>query len=422
LIEIVARALEGSSGVLLEPARDYRGVPTVGAWRWLPNYGFGVATKIDAREAYRPLGVARTVFVVLFLLLVLAAIVIFLFSYMQVVWRQRIAAAELKAGQLGQYRLEEQIGAGGMGVVYRAHHALLRRDTALKLLPPDKADPDAVRRFEREVRLTCRLTHPNTIQVYDYGHTPDGIFYYAMEYLDGLTLAQLVELYGPQTDGRVVHILSHVCESLQEAHALGLIHRDIKPANIFVCDRGGVPDTVKVVDFGLVKFFGESTPHTFTTTKAEHLVGTPNYIAPESLKDPNQCDARSDLYSLGAVGYFLLTGRPLFDGGSFIEVCQKHLTEEPVPPSARLGRAVCPCLEAAIMSCLRKDPAARPASAKDLAAALVLSPALAEWNEARKTAWWQQQRLDKTKLGRPPSPPSRPLEATVRIEFSDRTV
>jgi hypothetical protein len=185
LMEMVTRALAGVSGVELNPFRDYRGVEVIGAWRWLPEYSFGVVTKIDAREAYRPARVVRGVFLILFLLLVLSSLVTLMFTYMQVVWRRRVNEAELKARQLGQYRLEEKIGEGGMGVVYRAHHALLRRETALKLLLPHKADPSAIESFEQEVQLTCRLAHPNTIQVYDYGRTPDGIFYYAMEYLDG---------------------------------------------------------------------------------------------------------------------------------------------------------------------------------------------------------------------------------------------
>ena len=181
---------------------------------WLPHYGFGVGTKIDAREAYRTLRLVRTVFVILFLLLVLASLVILLYSYRQVMWRRRLTEAELKARQLGQYQLVEKIGEGGMGIVYKAHHALLRRETALKLLTPDKADAVSIQRFEREVRLTCRLMHPNTIQIYDYGHTPEGIFYYAMEYLDGLNLGELVERYGPQPEGRVVNLLIQICESL----------------------------------------------------------------------------------------------------------------------------------------------------------------------------------------------------------------
>ena len=259
LTRIVADAVAGENGVDVEPSRDYRGVPVVGAWEWLPQYGFGVATQIDAAEAYRPLRVLQLLFVVLCLLLVLCAIGMFLFSYSNVVWRRRLSEAELKLKQLGQYTLEEKIGEGGMGVVYRARHALMRRDTAVKLLLPDRADPAAIQRFEREVCHTCQLTHPNTIQVYDYGHTPEGVFYYAMEFLRGLNLHELVSRFGPLPEGRVIHILTQICDSLSEAHALGLVHRDIKPANIFLCERGGVPDCVKVLDFGLVREYGDKT-------------------------------------------------------------------------------------------------------------------------------------------------------------------
>ncbi|HEU5072369.1 MAG TPA: hypothetical protein VFV96_18365, partial [Verrucomicrobiae bacterium] len=180
LMLMVERAVSSGSGVATEPFRDYRGVPVVGAWRWLPDYGFGVGTKVDAREAFHTLRVVRSVFLILFLLLLFTALLILLFSFSQARVRRRLTEAELKARQLGQYHLQEKIGEGGMGSVYKAHHTLLRRETALKLLPPDKAEPYAIQRFEQEVQLTCRLAHPNTIQVFDYGHTPDGIFYYAM--------------------------------------------------------------------------------------------------------------------------------------------------------------------------------------------------------------------------------------------------
>jgi hypothetical protein len=176
----------------VQPFRDYRGVEVVGAWTWLPQYQLGIATKIDANEAYRPLEMLRWVFVVLILLLLLASILIFLFSILNIQWKQRLAEAQLEAKRLGQYHLEAKIGEGGMGTVYRAKHALLRRETAIKLLTPDKADDLSLQRFEREVKLTSQLTHPNTIQIYDYGHTPEGLFYYAMEFLDGLNLKELV--------------------------------------------------------------------------------------------------------------------------------------------------------------------------------------------------------------------------------------
>jgi eukaryotic-like serine/threonine-protein kinase len=419
LIKMVQQALNHGAGIEVEPFRDYRGVPVIGAWMWLPSYGFGVGTKMDAREAYRTLRLVRTVFVLLFLLLVLASLVILLYSRRQVMWRRRLTEAELKARRLGQYQLVEKIGEGGMGTVYKAHHALLRRETALKLLTPDKADPASVERFEREVRLTCRLTHPNTIQIYDYGHTPEGIFYYAMEYLDGLNLAELVESYGPQPEGRVINLLIQICESLAEAHALGLIHRDIKPANIFLTDRGGVPDMVKVLDFGLVRAVDSIDETALALAEANTLVGTPNYMSPEAVDSPANTDACSDLYSLGAVGYYLLTGQGVFDGETVAEVLRRRLEQEPVPPSARVGRPVCPQLEALILRCLERDPAARPQSAHEMIAALAASPCVAEWNVEQRAAWWAAHR---EAIHRARELEMEPVEAAqaVSIEIEDR--
>lgn len=424
LILMVERAVAGEDGIELTPFRDYRGVPVIGAWRWLPKYGFGVGTKIDAREAFQPLRVARRLFLILFFLLVLASLVILLFSILQVVWRRRLTEAELKARQLGQYQLTEKLGAGGMGVVYKAHHALLRRETAIKLLLPDKADPAAIERFEQEVRLTCRLTHPNTIQVFDYGHTPDGIFYYAMEYLEGLNLHELVHYHGAQPEERVAHILRHICDSLSEAHGVGLIHRDIKPANVFLCDRGGVADCVKVLDFGLVKRVTDdpSSPVVQETPGQDGIIGTPNFIAPEAIQDCNHSDARSDLYSLGALGYFLLTGREVFDGETIAELCQKHLHETPVPPGARLGRKVNQGLEALLLRCLEKAPAARPQSAREMAQALDALELAEGWTSERRAVWWAEHRASRAALTQPVLPPdSAPIDQTVKIEFADRT-
>ena len=181
------------------------------------------------------------------------------------------------------------------------------------------------------------MTHPNTVAIYDYGRTSDGIFYYAMEYLDGLSLDALVAAHGPQEEGRVVKVLRQIAGSLGEAHAIGLIHRDIKPANVMFCNRGGVPDFVKVVDFGLVKKL-EPGGKEVSVTQVNALTGSPLYMAPEAITRPDQVDARVDLYALGAVGYFLLTGKPPFDGASIVEVCSQHLYSQPVPPSERLGR------------------------------------------------------------------------------------
>jgi len=420
LIEMVARAVDGGTGVEVKPFRDYRGVPVIGAWMWLPHYGFGVGTKMDAREAYRTLRLVRTVFVILFLMLVLASLVILLYSYRQVMWRRRLTEAELKARQLGQYQLVEKIGEGGMGVVYKAHHALLRRETALKLLTPDKADPISIQRFEREVRLTCRLMHPNTIQVFDYGRTPEGIFYYAMEYLDGLNLAEFVEAYGPQPEGRVVNLLIQVCESLAEAHASGLIHRDIKPANIFVTDRGGVPDMVKVLDFGLVRPVVSADGAVLDAADTEIMAGTPSYMSPEAVENGANADARSDLYSVGAAGYYLLTGHSVFDGETIAEICKKRLEENPIPPTARIGRPICPHLESVILRCLERDPKDRPQSAHELIALLAASPHIADWNVEQRAAWWVAHREAINHARAAEAEPIK-TDKAVNIEIEDRT-
>jgi eukaryotic-like serine/threonine-protein kinase len=272
--------------------------------------------------------------------------------------------AEVKSAmKLGQYTLEHEIGHGGMGSVYRAKHALLRRPTAIKLLAPDRTSAIDQKRFEREVQLTSALTHPNTIAIYDFGHTRDGVFYYAMELLEGVSLEKLVDDEGPQPPERVIHILLQAAGALAEAHAAALIHRDVKPANVFLTTRGGMKDFVKVLDFGLVKEVDTKDPSLSST---DAIAGTPLYMAPESITDPAGIDARVDLYALGGVAYWLLTGTPPFEGTNLIEICSQHLHAPVEPPSKRLGRPIPEALEQIVLRCLAKSREDRPASAKAL--------------------------------------------------------
>jgi eukaryotic-like serine/threonine-protein kinase len=298
--------------------------------------------------------------------------------------RERVRAAT----ELGQYTLEHKIGEGGMGTVYRARHALLRRPTAIKLLSNQRHDEAKIRRFEREVQLTASLTHPNTIAIYDFGRTPDGVFYYAMELIDGITLEDLIQHAGPQPAARIVHVLIQVCSALVEAHQVGLVHRDIKPANIMLCVRGSVPDHVKVLDFGLVKEINSQDPG---TTGQDTVLGTPHFLAPEAISDPGTVSARTDLYALGGVAYELLTGRHVFEGRTVVEVCSKHLLAEPVPPSLDSRLTVPPSLERIILSCLAKAPEARPVSALVLREELLAVDLTRAWSQADAQRWWDTQ-------------------------------
>jgi eukaryotic-like serine/threonine-protein kinase len=295
--------------------------------------------------------------------------------------------AEVRAARrFGQYVLETKLGEGGMGEVYRARHGMMRRPSAIKLLRADRAGELNLHRFEREVQLTARLTHPNTITIFDYGRTDDGVFYYAMELLDGATLQRVVAVAGRQPAGRVVRILTMICGALNEAHAIGLIHRDIKPANIMLCTQGGERDVVKLLDFGLVKEF--EVDREVNLTGASTVVGTPQYMAPESILEPSSVDVRTDIYALGAVAYYLLAGADVFDGKSMVEVCSQHLHQKPDPLSAR-GVAIPAELEAIVLACLDKDPDRRPQSAAELRRRVEACP-VEPWDSARAREWWSE--------------------------------
>jgi serine/threonine-protein kinase len=287
--------------------------------------------------------------------------------------RGQARAHDAEAQRYGQYRLVRKLGEGGMGVVWEASHALLRRPTALKLLRPIEGDSrarqEALSRFEREVQLTSQLTHPNTIAIYDYGQSADGEFYYAMEFIDGVDLERLVRVDGPLPAARVIHLALQICASLAEAHQKALIHRDIKPGNLFVYERAGVPDTIKVMDFGLVKSLRGPI-----VSAANVVVGTPLYMAPELLHEPGRAGPRSDIYSLGAVLHWLATGKTLQE-------------------SALLGNGASPAhvpvdLERVIMRCTEADPADRPESMEQLAEELRQCRDHGAWTPALAREYW----------------------------------
>jgi len=291
------------------------------------------------------------------------------------------------AKQIGQYRLIRPLGAGGMGEVFLAEHLMLKRPCAIKLIHPDQAgDPQVLARFEREVRVTARLSHWNIVEIYDYGRTDDGTFFYVMEYLPGLSLEDLLDRHGPLPAARVVHLLRQVCQGLREAHGIGLIHRDIKPANIFAAQRGGLYDVAKLLDFGLVKPLTEAP--TARLTQDGGISGTPLFMSPEQARGL-AVDARSDIYSLGAVAYALLTGRAPFEGTTPMEVMIAHVRDEVVRPS--LYQADVPAdLERVILRCLSKSPQDRFQDVESLEQALAECAAADQWTHARAAQWWRE--------------------------------
>jgi tRNA A-37 threonylcarbamoyl transferase component Bud32 len=321
------RALRGSDGVDLEGYRDYTGREVLGAWRWLPEYAVGIAAEVGRRDAYAPLAWGQGVFGGATLLLAVVAL--------GGAWstRSRRGGERLVVGeQLGQYLLEETIGTGGMARVYRVRHERLPRPMAIKILEGGVTEPEARARFEREVRLVSRLRHPNTIQVFDYGQDTRGRLFFVMELVNGIDLGALVRETGPLPAGRAVKILKQVCASLEEAHAQGIVHRDIKPANVMVGQRAGHADVVTVLDFGLAR----RTAKDATQLTQQHVLGgTPAYIAPERIMSPSRVDARSDIYSIGATGYYLLTGQEVVEGANAHEVLLRTMHSAPEPPSRR---------------------------------------------------------------------------------------
>jgi serine/threonine-protein kinase len=302
-----------------------------------------------------------------------------------------------EARKFGQYHILDKLGTGGMGEVYLAEHQLLKRPCALKLIRPEAGtDPIALARFEREVQSAARLSHPNTIEIYDYGHTDDGIFYYVMEYLPGLSLQDLVKKFGPPPIGRVIYLFRQVCAGLAEAHTLGLVHRDLKPANIFVAFRGGEADVAKVLDFGLVKL--TSDPSDVSLTSDQRVSGTPLYMSPEQAVGDQALDGRADIYALGCMIYFVVTGQPPFQGASSFEVMMAHARDPVVPPSQVRGD-VSPDLEQVILRCLAKKANDRFPDVRALARALAACAAAADWDADKAKEWWAEAGQATSKFG-----------------------
>jgi hypothetical protein len=328
-----------------------------------------------------------------------------------------MGTAVSKAREMGSYKLVELLGRGGMGEVWRAEHRLLARPAAIKLIQPqvlggtDSAEMAIVKgRFEREAQATAMLSSPHTIHLYDFGVAEDGAFYYVMELLHGVDLETLVEKYGPVPAERVGHILDQLCSSLEEAHQSGLVHRDVKPANIYTCRYGLEYDFIKVLDFGVVKSTGALARQT-QLTNAGSSAGTPGFMPPEMALG-KEVDARADIYAVGCVAYWLLTGRLVFEEETFIATILAHAQKPPIPPSKRTEIEIPPELDELVMACLEKQPAARPSSAAEIRRRIAQYRLADAWTPERAQRWWQQHRPE---VSEPPAPRETAVEAKAGI-------
>ncbi len=387
LTRMAGDAVAGNDGVDVDGYRDYRGVPVIGAWMWLPELEMGITTEVDVAEAFAGLVAVRLRLFAVFGLLIVAGIAMLLYGLVL----RRMQSRVDEARQLGRYSVLRKIGSGGMGTVFAARHALLQRPTAIKVLEAEVSGSEAIARFEREVQVASQLSHPNTIEIYDFGRAPDGTFYYAMELVVGYTLDGVVTQGGPLPEARVVHVMSQVCGSIAEAHRAGMIHRDLKPSNVMLCVQGGLYDFVKVLDFGLVRKVEQSRDVALTDVTS--LSGTPLYMPPEMIQTPDTVDQRADIYQLGAIAYFLLTGRNVFSGDSPYDVLAKHAAATPTPPSEALGRPVSPDLEQLILRCLSKDPADRYDDGEALLEAFEACGIDEAWAQVHARKWWEGREI-----------------------------
>ena len=397
-----ARAASGSvplQGVLLDPYRNYRGAEVIGAWRWLPAERIGIVAEIGVDEAYAPLRYVRATVAAVLLLLVATAG----WAAWTTLALARASGAPAAGRRIGAYRLERELAEGGMATVHLAHHALLKRPTAIKILKRHLTTDELAARFEREVRLVSELSHPNTIEIYDYGQTPDGLLYYAMEYVEGITLEALIAEAGALPLGRLRYIVLQVCDALAEVHRRGMVHRDIKPRNVMICERGGVGDFVKLIDFGIVKRIepaaGDGPDAQRSLTRQVRLLGTPSYMAPERIGAPSGVDPRADVYGVGALVYFLATTRPPFDGETESDILRDVLAS-PAPRLCDAIPGVPDALDDLVARCLAKKPDARPQDVAEIArvlAALDVPP----WTREDARAWWEARSREGAQAPRP---------------------
>lgn len=366
----------GSSGEY----RDLLGRPVMGAWTWLPEWEMGVGAEQELEGVLAPMKTVRLVSYGFLLLPVgfTAGLLLTSRSF-------RALIGNGKESTFGSYVLERSIGKGGMAEVFLARHEILKRPAAVKILSNPDPDAGTVARFEREARLACRLGHPNTIQIFDYGETPEGRLYYAMEYVKGVNLAQLMAMESALPVARVVYLLRQIAGALEEAHTLGLVHRDLKPSNIMVCSKGGLGDLVKVLDFGIAC---SSVPATEDFTRSVDIVGTPVYISPERIREPQKLDPRSDIYSFGAVAFHLLTGRNVFEGPGPTELIYQVMTSRRPSPSQFRGDLLPLPLEQLVLDCLAIDPEGRPADFQQVLEILESIALRERWDQVEAREWW----------------------------------
>jgi serine/threonine-protein kinase len=393
-LAVAARGKPGEAdlrGTIEQAYRNYAGREVIGAWRWLPDYDLGVIAERSTAEAFAALRYLRVSFAVIAGFIVLSLLAA-LTSGVSIA-RLRKQFGQLQ--KLGSYTLERQLSEGGMATIYLARHALLKRRTAIKILKKTIGTDEFAHRFEREVQLVSQLRHPNTVQIYDFGRTSDGQPYYVMEYIEGVTLTELVDHSGAVPPGRVIHILRQIAAALREAHSVGLVHRDVKPDNVMLCRRGE-DDFVKLLDFGLVK--DVLRDETRDVTKQIRILGTPRYMSPERIVNPSDVDARADLYALGALGYYLLTGRHVFEGEDSQDIANQVL-HAPAPRVSASVPSVPEALDALIASCLEKDRAKRPSSAEAVVDALDRLSTRLAWTQRDAGAWWSAYREAKAAKG-----------------------